>query len=429
MRKIVAGTLLLFLGSPALAAEPTLKAPDGFHLERFSVPAGLDKFAPVSADAAVFAGNGKTARVVRLNLADGGLQTIAENIPREILSVSEAGGETIISFPGRISKIGPGKIVDLVQGLPIGDYLNTPVDGKQDKLYFGQGTVTNSGVVGPDNAWLGHAPSLHDLPCRQADLSGLNVTTDNFLTAKKQDTATTGSYMSFNAPASRGNSAGFLKCSGAVYNMSPDGSALGVYAWGFHVPQVTVADSGQVWVLDRAMEERGSRPIPGGQDSIWRVEKNGWYGWPDYQAGVRVPGPWVFAADPAAVAKPFLSLPKGKYLSFLVSPDNFLRNRGVAVSGGGLELVNLENGDITPLLSLPEGMKITDAKFGPGGFYFLVSQGGGGASLFRLNPDVRGAVSGSTRKGTVTWPWAINGLLLGIGVTVYFLLKRPPRMA
>ena len=67
---------------------------------------------------------------------------------------------------GRILKIDPsqGKVERLVTGLPsFGDHhTNGPVIGTDNYVYFGQGTATNSAIVGPDNAqfgWLKRFPT------------------------------------------------------------------------------------------------------------------------------------------------------------------------------------------------------------------------------------------------------------------------------
>jgi hypothetical protein len=73
---------------------------------------------------------------------------------------------------GRILRIAKdGKISVLVSELPsMGDHhTNGPVIGPDGALYFAQGTATNSGVVGEDNAkfgWLKRYPNFHDTPCQ-----------------------------------------------------------------------------------------------------------------------------------------------------------------------------------------------------------------------------------------------------------------------
>ncbi|HVG40186.1 MAG TPA: hypothetical protein VM888_01145, partial [Chitinophagaceae bacterium] len=82
---------------------------------------------------------------------------------------------------GRILKITKdGTITPLISNLPsIGDHhTNGPVI-KDGYIYFGQGTATNSGVVGEDNAdfgWLLRQKDFHDIPCKDIILKGENYT-------------------------------------------------------------------------------------------------------------------------------------------------------------------------------------------------------------------------------------------------------------
>src|SRR4051812_11113883 len=72
---------------------------------------------------------------------------------------------------GQILKVSKqGEITSLISHLPsIGDHhTNGPII-KDGYIYFGQGVVTNSGVVGEDNAsfgWLSRHIDFHDIPCR-----------------------------------------------------------------------------------------------------------------------------------------------------------------------------------------------------------------------------------------------------------------------
>lgn len=80
---------------------------------------------------------------------------------------------------GRILKITKdGNITALISELPsLGDHhTNGPVI-KDGYIYFGQGTATNSSVVGTDNAefgWLLRRKDFHDIPCADVILSGQN---------------------------------------------------------------------------------------------------------------------------------------------------------------------------------------------------------------------------------------------------------------
>jgi hypothetical protein len=84
---------------------------------------------------------------------------------------------------GRILRIaGDGKITPLAENLPgMGDHhTNGPAVGPDGMIYFGQGTATNSGVVGEDNlkfGWLKRFPKFHDIPCQDITLAGVNYET------------------------------------------------------------------------------------------------------------------------------------------------------------------------------------------------------------------------------------------------------------
>ncbi|WP_201262812.1 hypothetical protein [Deinococcus aerius] len=110
---------------------------------------------------------------------------------------------------GRIVKISPGgQVTPLVQNLPsLGDHhTNSPVVGRGGYVYFGQGTATNSSVVGTDNAdygWLKRFPQFDDIPCVDITLNGRNFQTGNPLTPAA-DTVVTGAYQPFGTPSRPG---------------------------------------------------------------------------------------------------------------------------------------------------------------------------------------------------------------------------------
>lgn len=99
---------------------------------------------------------------------------------------------------GRILRVGTdGSIEPLLEKLPsLGDHhTNGPVLGPDGMLYFGQGTATNSGIVGVDNSnfgWLAKHKDFHDTPCQDITLNGENFEThDPF---NKEAKAKTGAF-------------------------------------------------------------------------------------------------------------------------------------------------------------------------------------------------------------------------------------------
>jgi glucose/arabinose dehydrogenase len=190
---------------------------------------------------------------------------------------------------GRILKITrDGAISSLVEGLPsLGDHhTNGPVIGKDGFIYFGQGTATNSAVVGEDNAtfgWLRRHPDFHDVPCRDVVLSGANFETDNPLTSEK-DQVSTGAYSKLGERTVKGQVIpGELPCSGAVMRVPLTGGKLELVAWGFRNPfGLAFANDGALYVTDNGYDDRGSRGVFGAADVLWRIQPGAWYGFPDF---------------------------------------------------------------------------------------------------------------------------------------------------
>lgn len=203
--------------------------------------------------------------------------------------ISEGGAEG----GGRIIRVTPdGAITPLVEGLPrLGDHhTNAPVVGPDGYIYFGQGTATNSGIVGVDNynmGWLQRTPDHHDIPCKDVTLKGANFTTDNPLTPQKDDKTTTGAFVPFGTATQHGQVIpGQVPCSGAVMKVPAAGGKPELVAWGFRNPfGLAFSPDGRLYVTDNGYDERGSRPVWGNADWLWAVTPGTWYGWPDFADG------------------------------------------------------------------------------------------------------------------------------------------------
>jgi glucose/arabinose dehydrogenase len=196
---------------------------------------------------------------------------------------------------GRVLRIAPdGAVTALVENLPSkGDHhTNGPAVGPDGKLYFAQGTATNSGVVGEDNAkfgWLKRFPQFHDIPCRDVTLAGRNFETGNPL-ADAQGKVSTGAFVPFGTPTQPGQViGGQLPCNGAIMRVATDGAELELVAWGFRNPfGIAFAPDGQLYATDNGYDDRGSRPVWGTADYLWRVADGDWYGWPDFSGEHRL---------------------------------------------------------------------------------------------------------------------------------------------
>jgi hypothetical protein len=189
---------------------------------------------------------------------------------------------------GRILRVDrDGKITPLISDLPSrGDHhTNGPV-AHGGWLYFGQGSATNAGVVGPDNAsfgWLRRFPEFSDIPCRDITLSGVNFESEHPM--KPGSRARTGPYLATPGQVVEGK----VPCTGAVLRIPVRGGSPELVAWGFRNPfgLLTLPD-GQLLLTDNGYDVRGSRGVFGAPDLLWRVQPGGWYGWPDYVGERRI---------------------------------------------------------------------------------------------------------------------------------------------
>jgi glucose/arabinose dehydrogenase len=214
---------------------------------------------------------------------------------------------------GKILRISMnGEIKSLVEGLPsIGDHhTNGPVI-KDGYIYFGQGTATNSAIVGEDNAsfgWLSRHKDFHDIPCADITLNGTNYVSANILTDDPNDKATTGAYSSFNTSTTAGQIIkGSLPCSGSVMRIPLNGGSIELVAWGLRNPfGLATSPDGKLYVSENGFDDRGSRPVWGAGDVLWEVQKGAWYGWPDFSAGKPIQNTEEFKVPGKDMVKPLL---------------------------------------------------------------------------------------------------------------------------
>lgn len=235
------------------------------------------------------------------------------------------GGE---SLGGKILKVTlDGEMSTLIDDLPsMGDHhTNGPIIGPDGYLYFGQGTATNSGVVGTDNfkyGWLLRHPRFHDIPGQDVVLAGVNYqTSDPFLPpqelkwyqnllpflAPPKKSVLTGAYVPFGTPTPRGEVIkGEVPCTGAIMRISLQGGKPELVAWGLRNPYgLAFAPDGRLFATENQFDVRGSRPVWGTGDLLWEIHSGMWYGWPDYFAGSPINNPDRFG-PPGREAPTFL---------------------------------------------------------------------------------------------------------------------------
>src|ERR1043165_8934861 len=97
----------------------------------------------------------------------------------------------------------------------------------------------------------------------------------------------TGAFLPFGTPSRPGQIIkGQTICSGSVLRIRPEGGEPELIAWGLRNPFGLAFLGQQLFVTDNGYDQRGSRPIWGAPDFLWKIEKGAWYGWPDFCGGV-----------------------------------------------------------------------------------------------------------------------------------------------
>ena len=231
---------------------------------------------------------------------------------------------------GAISRFDPddpaSTFQTVVTNLPsTGDHSNnTIVFGTDGRLYFGQGSATNSGVVGADNVprWVEDAPGFHDYAPVAVTLNGASFTARVPTSLDPQGMAVTAPYRPFGsgavppgfvipaATAATPQDGGIVAGVGAVYSLDPDAAdptaTLRLEAWGLRNPfglAFDAQDPTRLFISNNGSDIRGragnpnmpfvpstyivtgNRPIAQDQDEMFVISVGGaveFFGWPDY---------------------------------------------------------------------------------------------------------------------------------------------------
>jgi glucose/arabinose dehydrogenase len=317
-------------------------------------------------------------RIVKIDIRTGAQETFFD-LPEERWNRTGAltgacwhQGTLYVMNTGTLSRLRPdGTIEDIVTGLPgMGDHQsNHPIAGPDGKIYFGQGTATNTGVVGADNfayEWLAEFPQFCDVPYRDITLAGRNYEYRNVL-GSVTETVSSGAYVPFGTETSPGQVIpGNVKCTGAVLRCNPDGSDLEVVAWGLRNPYgLAFRPDGRLFATEHGIDERSQRYIVGDTEDLYEIIEGAWYGWPDFAAGIRLDDPrWGDGGrgrEPVLAEHPDPDPPKPVVtFSDHAAPNGLDFCRNDAFGFPGQAFVALF-GDVSPLTArplTPRGFKV-----------------------------------------------------------------------
>lgn len=272
-----------------------------------------------------------------LRYRNGIFEKIADGFNVPISGICPHNRKLYVSHLGKVTIIKEdGTRKDIIGGLPSqGDHWNSNVTfGADNKLYFGQGGATNSGVVGNDNLWVNKYPFTCDNPGDYIILNGQNFESQNIFSIKEERILTGGfsPYGIANQPYEVRKEV--MKASGSILRANEDGTKLELVAWGFRFPTCVRFDqSNRLFVANQGFDIRGSRPIANAPDEFHVVVPGVWYGWPDYAGGEPVtyskfkpeegPQPdFLLANHPNTPPRPFVVFPTNSYIVGFAFNDN-----------------------------------------------------------------------------------------------------------
>lgn len=342
------------------------------------------------------------------------------------LYVTEAG------HPSRILRLDPatGEQQTVLDGLPgPGNYqTNMVAFGPDGKLYFSQGAMTNTGVIGLDAydlGWLKLLPHARDVPGLEIVVRCREFATDD---PREGGTghAVTGPFADFGTVHPEGTRIpAALPCTSAVMRCDPDGGSLELVAWGLrNAFGLLFLDDGRLIATDQGADDRGSRPVGNIPDLLFEVRQGRWYGWPDFVGGVPISDP-RFAPEDGDAPEPVLAnhdelpVPEAPLAQFTThvaatkmaqAPDGrvaiamfgdevpMTAPSGPRV-GRSLAVVDPEQGWRAASIATPGLQRPLDVAFGPDGRLYVLDFG-------HFEPGRGGmkatAGSGSIRRGD--WP-------------------------
>jgi glucose/arabinose dehydrogenase len=267
-------------------------------------------------------------RILRVDPATGKAELVVEfSGDRAIPTGAATGaawhdGALYVGVTDRVVRVDPmtGATEDLVTGLPgRGDHqTNHPVVGPDGRLYWGQGSVTNMGVVGADNfgyEWLATYPEEHDRPGADIVLAGRRYAVPNVL-GNPLTSVESGAYAPFGTTTESGHVVpASHAATGAIVSCALDGSDLRTVAWGLRNPYgIGFHPDGRLFATEHGSDERGARWIIGDLDDFYEIHEGAWYGWPDFASGIRLDdarwGPGGQGREPVLAEHPDPDPPK-----------------------------------------------------------------------------------------------------------------------
>lgn len=200
--------------------------------------------------------------------------------------------ENIIFYKGIIYYISNDKIYKydisknenkvILEGIPFkGKYLDRRLLIKDSKLLLAIGSATNSGISDNDGTY-----NINEIPY---DSSPINIT----LSGNNYGEKKTGAFMPYGNSSLKGQK---IECksvaNSSIIEINLETNKVSLFACGIrNITGWSLDSDDNLICIIGGMEDNGDRPIKRDFDYLYRIEKNNWYGWPDFSGGDPIDSP------------------------------------------------------------------------------------------------------------------------------------------
>lgn len=170
----------------------------------------------------------------------------------------------------------------LLDGIPYkGKNIDRKLTIKDSKLLLAIGSATNSGIADNDGTC-----NINEIPY---DSSPINIT----LTGNNYGEKKTGPFMAYGNSSLKGQK---IECreiaNSSIIEIDLETSKVSLYACGIrNVAGWDLDSDNNLICIVGGMEDTGDRPVKRDFDYLYKIEKNNWYGWPDYSGGDPIDSP------------------------------------------------------------------------------------------------------------------------------------------
>ncbi|QUF84340.1 hypothetical protein KDJ93_05405 [Clostridium butyricum] len=170
----------------------------------------------------------------------------------------------------------------VLEGIPFkGKYLDRKLLIKDSKLLLAIGSATNSGVADNDGTF-----NINEIPY---DTSPINIT----LTGNNYGEKKTGAFMAYGNSSLKGQKIECKKiANSSIIEIDPETNKVSLFACGIrNITGWSLDSDNNLICIIGGMEDSSDRPVKRDFDYLYKIEKNNWYGWPDFSGGDPIDSP------------------------------------------------------------------------------------------------------------------------------------------